>query len=116
MEEKFKGTLTGKLRACLGCSQIKTLSGFRKDGCENCPALNMKGNMDNITECTSSKFKGVIALLQPPNSWVGKWQRIKEFKKGFYAMTVEGILSDDFIRDIEQNGRHHYDREKSFKL
>lgn len=116
MEEKFTGTLNGKLRACLGCSQIKTLNGFRKDGCENCPMLNMKGSLANVNECTSSKFRGAIALLQAPNSWVGKWQRIEEFGKGFYAMTVEGVLSDDFIRDIEQNGRHYHEREESFRL
>lgn len=116
MDDKFKGTLTGKLRACLGCSQIKTVHGFRKDGCENCPMLNMRGNLANVTECTSGRFRGVAALLQPPSSWVGRWQRIDEFRKGFYAMTVEGALSDDFIRDIEQNGRHYYEREESFKL
>ncbi|CAD26470.1 TRANSCRIPTION INITIATION PROTEIN [Encephalitozoon cuniculi GB-M1] len=116
MEEKFKGTLSGKLRACLGCSQIKTLNGFRKDGCENCPMLNMKGNVTNVSECTSSKFKGVVALLQPSNSWVGKWQRIGEFRKGLYAMVVEGALSEDFIKDLEQHGRIYYERTESFTL
>lgn len=116
MEDKFKGTLSGKLRACLGCSQIKTLNGFRRDGCENCPMLSMKGNVANVNECTSSKLKGVVALLQPPESWVARWQRIDGFHKGLYAMVVEGELAEDFVRDIEQGGRIFYERAESFKL
>lgn len=116
MEERPVGMLSGKLRVCLGCSQIKTLNGFRRDGCENCPMLNMKGNISNVTDCSSPRFRGVVALLQPADSWVGRWQRIGGFRKGLYAMTVEGVLSDDFIRDVEQNGRHYHEREESFRL
>lgn len=116
MKDSLQCTLTGKLRACLGCSQIKTQNLFRKEGCENCPVLKMKGSISIVNECTSSKFKGMIALLKPENSWVAKWQRINDFKKGVYAMTVEGILPDDYIRDLEKEGRIYHEREESFKI
>ncbi|KAM0671332.1 transcription elongation factor SPT4 [Ordospora colligata] len=116
MDRGISTNLNGKVRACLGCSQVKTLADFRRDGCENCPMLNMKGNITNVNECTTPNFRGVIALVDPSSSWIGKWQRISEFKKGMYAMTVEGMLSDDCIREIEQNGRTYHEREESFKL
>jgi transcription elongation factor SPT4 len=114
--KQMPSTLDGKLRACLSCAQIKTQHAFRKEGCENCPMLKMKGNMGVVNECTSSKFQGVIGLLDPKKSWVARWQRASEFKPGLYAMTVEGVLADDHIQDVEQGGRYYYEREKSFKL
>jgi transcription elongation factor SPT4 len=116
MKNQIAGSLGGRLRACLACSQIKTQHAFRKDGCENCPMLRMKGSPAVVNECTSSRFRGVIGLLDPKKSWIAKWQRVSEFRPGLYAMTVEGVLADDNIRDVEQGGRCYYEREESFKL
>ncbi|KAF9763867.1 Transcription elongation factor SPT4 [Nosema granulosis] len=107
MSEIFPTTLSTKLRACKNCSQIKPLSSFRSSGCENCPPL-----VDSL----SSKFKGMIAVVQPKTSWVAKWQRISENKPGLYAMTVEGSMSDENIFEIEKTGKTYYDRNVSFKL
>ncbi|XP_073983921.1 transcription elongation factor subunit spt4 isoform X1 [Rhodnius prolixus] len=64
-------------RACLVCSLIKTFDQFEFDGCDNCDEfLRMKNNRDNVYDCTSSNFDGMIALMSPEDSWVAKWQRV----------------------------------------
>lgn len=41
------------------------------------PALTqMKGYPDRIQACTTTHFDGVIAVIDPETSWVGRWQRI----------------------------------------
>lgn len=35
----------------------------------------MAGNSDRIAMCTTSYFDGVIAVIDPENSWVARWQR-----------------------------------------
>lgn len=39
----------------------------------------LKGDVDRIRECTSVRYDGIIALLKPDESWVGRWQRIGAF-------------------------------------
>ena len=54
---------------------------FENDGCENCDVfLNMKNNRENVYDCTSSNFDGMIASCKPDDSWVCKWQRISKFR------------------------------------
>ena len=36
----------------------------------------MKNNRENVYDCTSSNFDGMIASAKPEDSWVCKWQRI----------------------------------------
>ena len=38
-------------------------------------------NRDNVYDCTSSNFEGMIASCKPEDSWVCKWQRISKFSK-----------------------------------
>ncbi|KAJ1500940.1 transcription elongation factor spt4 [Coelomomyces lativittatus] len=65
------------LRACLLCSLIKNQSQFKRDGCDNCEEiLRMRDRPDRVSECTTSTFDGIIALMHPSQSWVGRWQRI----------------------------------------
>ncbi|CAH1377454.1 unnamed protein product [Tenebrio molitor] len=66
------------LRACLVCSLIKSFDQFEYEGCDNCDFLRMKGNRDNVYDCTSSNFDGMIAAMSPDDSWVCKWQRISK--------------------------------------
>ncbi|EOB12213.1 Transcription elongation factor SPT4 [Nosema bombycis CQ1] len=110
MSSDFPNSLSSKLRACKICSQLKPLSSFKSNGCENCPMF------DKDDEILSNKFKGMIGLVDPEKSWVAKWQRINENKKGLYAMTVEGELSDEHIVEIEKAGKVYYDRSSSFRL
>lgn len=53
---------------------------FEYDGCDNCEEfLRMKNNKDNVYDCTSNNFDGLIAVMSPEDSWVCKWQRISEY-------------------------------------
>lgn len=104
-----------KQRACLNCSLILSTTEFKQKGCPNCSFLNTNKNR-NIGYTTSPTFKGSIFLINPKQSWIGKWQRINQYIPGVYAMTVEGDLSDKFINDIEKNGRVYINRANSFEL
>ena len=90
-----------QLRACLSCSLIKTFDQFENEGCDNCePFLNLRHHRDNVYDCTSSNFDGMIGMCKPDDSWVAKWQRIGRFKKGVYAVSVSGRLPQSVIRDM----------------
>ncbi|KAI8988916.1 transcription initiation protein spt4 [Pilobolus umbonatus] len=94
-----------QLRACLLCSLIKNASQFRVNGCENCEEIvQMRGSMDRVSECTSPKFEGTIASMQPRNSWVAKWQRIDKHKMGIYAIRVYGRIPEDVEDELERRG------------
>ena len=104
-----------KLRACLLCSLIKTQRQFLREGCDNCDEiLRLKGSADRVAVCTSAGFDGMIALTNPPSSWVSKWQRINKFQPGLYAIAVAGQLPDDIIEeDLEPRGLTYRPRDGS---
>ncbi|KAI8349870.1 Spt4/RpoE2 zinc finger-domain-containing protein [Mortierella sp. GBAus27b] len=94
-----------QLRACLLCSLIKARDIPGLTGCDNCESLlAMKGHMDRVMDCTSQHFDGAIAVMQPSESWVAKWQRIDKFEKGIYAVQVQGRLPEDIEDDLESKG------------
>lgn len=82
----------------------------------------MKSNKDNVYDCTSTNFDGLIAVMSPEDSWVCKWQRISKFimlffwsfiqklkflgrfTKGIYAISVSGRLPKGVIRDMKHRG------------
>ncbi|XP_058805292.1 transcription elongation factor SPT4 [Phymastichus coffea] len=101
------------LRACLSCSLIKTFDQFEMDGCENCDFLGMKNNKDQVFDCTSSNFDGMIAVMSPEDSWVCKWQRINRFTKGVYAISVSGRLPANVIREMKSRGIIYRSRDTS---
>ena len=106
---------SSKPRACLNCGYLQTIADFKEIGCPNCPFLNTsKGRNHMFT--TSQQYKGQIAYLDVKRSWVARWQRNYDCKEGFYAMTVEGELDDDFIIKIEKAGKEYFPRNKSFDL
>ena len=108
--------------------EFQTFDQWEGDGCENCDVfLNMKNNRENVYDCTSSNFDGMIASCKPEDSWVCKWQRIckyhsrnldvlkffflihfsnilflflAKFKQGIYAVSVSGRLPGGVIRDL----------------
>ncbi|OWZ14457.1 Transcription elongation factor SPT4 [Phytophthora megakarya] len=90
-----------ELRACMTCSLIKTFTQFYDTGCENCNFLQMADNRQRVAECTSAYFEGMIAMMQPKESWVAKWQRIVRLVPGIYAVSVSGELPDSIKRFLE---------------
>ena len=63
--------------------------------------------------CTSPTFEGVIALLNPEESWVAKWQRTSKFMPGLYATRVQGRLPDEIVDSLERRGVQYTPRDGS---
>ena len=74
---------------------MKTYEQFYEHGCDNCAFFKKKG-YDPDTY-TSAYFDGLVALAQPQQSWIGKWQRLTRFVEGCYALQVIG----DFDQEIQ---------------
>ncbi|PIL36603.1 transcription factor [Ganoderma sinense ZZ0214-1] len=101
-----------QLRACLLCSIIQTPADFRKHGCPNCEELmQMKGYPDRIQSCTTTHFEGVIAVIDPDNSWVARWQRTSKYVKGMYAVRVKGRVPDDVEAELESRNIRYRPRD-----
>lgn len=82
------------LRACMVCSIVQPGTKFVQAGCPNCEEfLEMRHSADVVQDCTSAVFEGMIALTNPKDSWVAKWQRLTEYVPGSYAVKVEGTVS-----------------------
>ncbi|KAL9053905.1 MAG: hypothetical protein Q9162_004478 [Coniocarpon cinnabarinum] len=93
------------LRACMVCSIVQLQSQFRTDGCPNCEAfLQLARNDDAIQDCTSQVFEGLVTLAKPETSWVAKWQRLDGYVPGNYAIKVVGVLPEDYVSAVEENG------------
>jgi transcription elongation factor SPT4 len=104
------------LRACLVCSLVKTVEQFELDGCDNCESfLGLQNNRDAIDDCTSSNFDGLIAMMAPEDSWVAKWQRIRNLKRGCYAVSVSGSLPDHISRELQSRGIPYKNRDRTMK-
>lgn len=103
-----------RLRACLLCSLVKTQTQFRRDGCDNCEeVLQLRASTERIQDCTSPAFDGLIALVDPEASWVGRWQRCDRFVPGMYAIKVSGRLPMDIEEELEDKGIHYRPRDGS---
>ncbi|GAA6061170.1 hypothetical protein JCM10212_005756 [Sporobolomyces blumeae] len=101
-----------KLRACLMCSFVASASEFRREGCPNCEdRLEMKGDSERVMMCTTGQFDGTIALINPQESWVAKWQRNAKHLPGVYAVRVTGQLPEEIIEDLEARGIKVHSRE-----
>ncbi|OAV94868.1 hypothetical protein PTTG_00772 [Puccinia triticina 1-1 BBBD Race 1] len=96
---------SSKLRACMVCSFVQSAAGFKKIGCPNCEEfLELKGNPEKIVECTSGTFDGTVAMMNPKESWVAKWQRINSHCPGLYAIRITGTLPEHVLIDLEHKG------------
>ncbi|KAL1929442.1 hypothetical protein VTP01DRAFT_1580 [Rhizomucor pusillus] len=105
-----------QLRACMICSLIQTASQFRTNGCANCESiLRLRSFPERVNECTSSKFEGMVAMMQPNESWVARWQRIETYQKGIYAIRVYGQIPEEIEDELERRGHKYRPRDGSVK-
>ncbi|EPR79772.1 Spt4 transcription elongation protein [Spraguea lophii 42_110] len=116
-----------KLRACMGCSIIQRAGEFKAHGCPNCSKyISLRRSDEFVNNCLGN-FSGMIAMIKNDDSsktgrsrgrksWVAKWQRINGFDNGLYAITVDGVLPNKYVQQLEQKGRQYYNRENTFKL
>eukprot|EP00002_Diphylleia_rotans_P037430 TRINITY_DN835_c0_g1_i2.p2 TRINITY_DN835_c0_g1~~TRINITY_DN835_c0_g1_i2.p2 ORF type:complete len:108 (-),score=29.59 TRINITY_DN835_c0_g1_i2:794-1117(-) len=74
------------LFACRNCYIVKPKKSFEEDGCENCH-WTWEKKFDH-TKFITKNFDGLIAMIQPTDSWVAKWQDLATKVPGVYAITV----------------------------
>jgi transcription elongation factor SPT4 len=102
------------LRACMVCSIVRTYTQFMNGGCPNCEEiLELAGNSENVNDCTSQVFEGLITVADTSKSWVARYQRLEGYVAGVYATQVEGILPEEIISAIEAAGINYVPRDGS---
>ena len=47
--------------------------------------------MSSAHDGTTSNYEGTIALINPADSWVAKWQGLTNYVPGLYAVRYCGI-------------------------
>lgn len=102
------------MRACMVCSIVRTHQQFLQQGCPNCEdILELIGNPEQINDCTSQVFEGLITVADTKRSWVARYQRLEGYVPGVYATQVEGILPEDVIGAVENAGINYVPRDGS---
>lgn len=82
---------------------------FKREGCPNCEGfLGLAGSDEQVDNCTSSVFEGLITLAEPSKSWVAKWQRLDGYVKGVYATKVMGQLPEEMVTQMEEQYKVRY--------
>jgi transcription elongation factor SPT4 len=64
-------------------------------------------------DCTTENYYGIVALMEPPKSWVARWQRCEKFEKGIYAIKVMGYLPEHVLNVLEENNITYTPRDGS---
>jgi len=102
------------MRACMVCSIVRTQQQFLTEGCPNCEdVLELAGNPEQINDCTSQVFDGLITVADTSRSWVARYQRLEGYRPGVYATQVEGILPEDVLGAVESAGINYVPRDGS---
>jgi len=102
------------MRACMVCSIVRTHQQFLQQGCPNCEdILELINNPEQINDCTSQVFEGLITVADTKRSWVARYQRLEGYVPGVYATQVEGILPDDVLGAVENAGINYVPRDGS---
>ena len=68
----------------------------------------MKNNRENVYDCTSSNFDGMIASAKPEDSWVCKWQRIG--KNLFFSTKMKTIIRGHSITTWDKKRWEEFSR------
>jgi transcription elongation factor SPT4 len=102
------------MRACMVCSIVRTQHQFMTQGCPNCEEiLELANNSEQINDCTSQVFEGLISVADTNRSWVARYQRLEGYVPGVYATQVEGILPEDVLVAVENAGINYVPRDGS---
>jgi transcription elongation factor SPT4 len=102
------------LRACMVCSIVRTYTQFMNGGCPNCEdIIELTGSSENVNDCTSQVFDGLISVADTTKSWVARYQRLEGYVPGVYATQVEGILPEEIVSAIEAAGINYVPRDGS---
>lgn len=72
-------------KACLSCGRL-VLDG--KDSCENCD-----WGAEDHAKFLSKSYVGIIALLDPQNSWCAHWLRYGQYEPGLYCIYNHGEVT-----------------------
>jgi transcription elongation factor SPT4 len=88
----------------------------------------MRNDGERVELCTSNDFEGMIALVDPKDSWVGRWQRIckptafvsslshpsqANYTKGIYAARVSGTLPEEIQEELQAQGMTYRPRDQN---
>jgi len=73
----------------------------------------MRNDGERVELCTSNDFEGMIALIDPKDSWVGRWQRISNFTRGIYAARVSGTLPEEIQEELQAQGMTYRPRDQN---
>jgi transcription elongation factor SPT4 len=102
------------MRACMVCSIVRTQQQFTTQGCPNCEdVLELAGNPEQVNDCTSQVFEGIITIADTTRSWVARYQRLEGYVPGVYATQVEGILPEEVLVAVENAGINYVPRDGS---
>lgn len=102
------------MRACMVCAIVRTQQQFMSQGCPNCEDfLELAGNSEMVSDCTSQVFDGLITVADPKNSWVARFNHIDNYVPGVYAVQVEGLLPEDVLVAVENAGVNYFPRDGS---
>jgi len=87
---------------------VLPLKDFLDTGCPNCQDL-----MSSAHDGTTSNWEGSIALINPAQSWVSKWQGLTNYVPGLYAVRVNGTLPEEVRDELERRGIPYRPRDGS---
>ena len=91
-----------ELVACRACMLVKAFGSFKQKGCENCPWIKDLPGGQQTQSWTTSRFEGVVGMLNSERSWVAKWQKQPHFRAGLYALEIFEDLPADFRNYAER--------------
>ena len=64
----------------------------------------MHGDSNRLKDVTTSYFDGMIAVVDPVNSWVCRWEGIDDCIPGMYAIKMSGCLEQEDLDLCAQKG------------